>query len=80
MGRNPRPSSDNSCFRKDRKRLTENNSHNNFTEQQKDKIGTEAQFRKPRARRDEARRGVAWRAAEEEERACMPLLFTLFRR
>jgi hypothetical protein len=41
------------------------------------KLGTEAQFRKPRraSRRDEARR-----AAEEEERACKPLLFSHFRR
>jgi hypothetical protein len=45
------------------------------------KLGTVAQFHKPqRACRDEARRGEARRAAEEEERACKLLLFSHFRR
>jgi hypothetical protein len=44
------------------------------------KLGTEAQFCKPRRVRVMARRGEARRAAEEEERACKPLLFSHFRR
>jgi hypothetical protein len=45
------------------------------------KLGTETQFRKlRRVRRDEARRGEARRAVEEEGRVCKPLLFSHFRR
>jgi hypothetical protein len=44
------------------------------------KLGTEAQFRKPRRARIVTRRGVARRAAEEEECACKSLLFSHFRR
>jgi hypothetical protein len=44
------------------------------------KLGTEAQFHKPWRARVVTRRGEARRAAEEEERACKPLLFSHFRR
>jgi hypothetical protein len=44
------------------------------------KLGTEAQFSKPRRARVVIRRGVARRAAEEEEHACKPLIFSHFRR
>jgi hypothetical protein len=44
------------------------------------KLGTEAQFRKPRRARVVTRPGVVRWAAEEEERACKSLLFSHFRR
>jgi hypothetical protein len=43
------------------------------------KLGTEAQFRKPRRARA-SWLGEARRAAVEEESACKPLLFSHFRR